>query len=123
MLEPVSPRTYERIRALTRQRQIAGREVEYCPCRVLPETVLSLKTIMGDIERLWRETLGDAEFEAIRSDPEGARFFAGEVRMTSVQAGRPDMVAVWMPIPADYPRRLKIQLVDAIEPFEFPSGS
>ena len=30
------------------------------------------------------------------------------------------MVGVWLPVPPDYPERLKVQLIDAVEPFEFP---
>ncbi len=120
MLEPVSPKTYDTIRTLTRHERVAGHDITYCPCRVLPETVLSLKAIMRDVERLWRESLGETAFETIRTHSEGARFFSGEARITSVQEGRPDMVSVWLPIPHDYPRRLRVQLVDAVEPFEFP---
>jgi len=120
MLEPVSPRTYARIQELTRSTVLGDRTIEYCPCRVLPETVLSLKNVVRDIERLWDESLGEEAAAQLRATPEGGAFFAGDVRLVAVQEGRPEMIAVWLPIPPDYPRRLRIQLVDTVEPFEFP---
>ena len=51
---------------------------------------------------------------------DGGRFFAGQVRLTLVQEGRPDMVGVWLPVPPDYPRRMPVQLIDHVEPFELP---
>jgi hypothetical protein len=51
---------------------------------------------------------------------EGSAFFAGEVRLVRLREDRPDMVGVWFPIPPDYPERLKVQLIDTVEPFEFP---
>lgn len=120
MLEPVSQRTYDRIERLTREAHVAGEQFAYCPCRVLPETVLNLKAMLHEVDRLWRETLGDGPWNRLRADPEGARFLAGEVRLVEVQEGRPDMVGVWLPVPPDYPRRLKVQLVDALEPWEMP---
>ena len=120
MLEPVSQRTYEKIEALATHTTVAGSEIAYCPCRILPETVLSLKTVLRDIERLWQETLGADDLTRITATDEGGRFFAGEVRLTVIQEGRPEMVGVWVPIPPDYPRRLKVQLIDAIEPYPFP---
>lgn len=120
MIEPVSQRTYERIRELTRTDTVAGVEVEWCPCRVLPETVLNLKALMHEVERLWVETLGEQEYRALVDRPEGADFFTGRVRLVQVQAGRPEMVAVWLPVPPDYPGRTKVQLIDTIEPFRLP---
>jgi len=122
MLQPVSRRTAARIEQLSTHTEVAGTPVRYCPCRLLPETVLSLKSVLYEVERLWRDTLGPAAWERIQKDPAAARFFAGEVRLTSVQEGRPEMVGVWIPVPPDYPRRLKVQLIDAIEPFPFPGS-
>lgn len=119
-MEPVSRRTYRRIEELTRTVEVAGREVRYCPCRILPETVLSLKAVMHEMQRLWSDTLGASTLERLLATPEGGRFFAGEVRLVEVQAARPEMVAVWLPFPPDYPGRLKVQLVDTVEPFEPP---
>lgn len=120
MLEPVSRETYSQIAALTRETTVAGYPIRYCPCRVLPETVLNLRAVLTEVERLWRETLGEADWSALAATNEGGSFFAGEVRITLVQEGRPEMVGVWLPVPPDYPRRLKVQLVDAIEPYAFP---
>lgn len=122
MIEPVSQRTYERIAELTRRVRVAGQAVEYCPCRVLPETVLGLKAILREVESLWRQTLGQEAWSRIAADPDAMRFFAGQVRLAQVQAGRPDMVAVWLPVPPDYPRRLKVQLIDQVEPYEEPGA-
>jgi len=120
MLSTVSQRTRDRIEALTRTITLNGVEVTFCPCRVLPETVLNLKALMGQTYGMWRETLGDDAFELLMRSAEGSAFFAGEVRLVEVQEGRPEMVGVWLPIPPDYPERLKVQLIDAVEPFEFP---
>lgn len=120
MIEPVSQRTYERIRELSRRVRVAGHEVEYCPCRILPETVLALKTILREVESLWRQTLGPAAWAELAVDPSARRFFAGQVRVVEVQEGRPEMVAVWLPVPPDYPGRLKVQLIDHVEPFPEP---
>lgn len=123
MIEPVSERTYARIRELTRSVRVAGQRIEYCPCRVLPETVLTLKAVMRELERLWRETLGAAEWERLTADPKASHFFAGEARLVEVQAERPEMVSVWFPVPPDYPGRLKVQLIDTVEPFPLPGES
>ncbi len=120
MPEPVSRRTYDRIQELRREVTVAGLRLEYCPCRVLPETVLALKAVLHDVERLWQQTVGASELARLSSTPEGGRFFAGEVRLTLVQEGRPELVAVWLPVPPDYPRRLRVQLIDSIEPMPFP---
>lgn len=120
MIEPVSQRTYDRIAALERTETIAGVRLVWCPCRLLPETVLNLKGLMTEIDRLWSDTLGEETYAALLDSPEGADFFTGRVRIVEVQAGRPDMVAVWLPVPPDYPRRMKVQLVDGVEPFELP---
>lgn len=117
MIEPVSQRTYDRIRELTRTDTIAGVALEWCPCRLLPETVLNLKSLIEEIERLWVETLGEETFARLSSSPEGRDFFTGRVRMVEVQEGRPEMVAVWLPVPPDFPGRMKVQLVDGVEPF------
>lgn len=120
MIEPVSQRTYERIAELTRRVRVAGHDIEYCPCRVLPETVLGLKTVLREVQQLWRATLGEEVWDALGGDREASRFFAGRARLVHVQEGRPEMVAVWLPVPPDYPRRLKVQLIDQVEPFEEP---
>jgi hypothetical protein len=120
MLEPVSRRTYARIRELTRTETVAGRQITFCPCRLLPETVLGLKTTMREIARLWEETLSLETVRELHDSAEGARFFAGQVRLVEVQEGRPEMVGVWLPVPPDYPRRLKVQLIDGVEPFAMP---
>ena len=120
MLSTVSQRTRARLDALTTTTTVGGVEITFCPCRVLPETVLNLKALMGETHAMWRETLGTEVFEPLMRSPEGSAFFAGEVRLVQVQEGRPEMVGVWLPIPPDYPERLKVQLIDAIEPFEFP---
>jgi len=120
MLSPVSERTRRRLERLTRTETVAGVEITYCPCRVLPETVLNLRTLMREIHLLWRATLGDESMDRLEADPAGSTFLAGEVRLTSIQEGRPDMVGVWLPVPPDYPERLKVQLIDSVEPFEFP---
>ncbi len=120
MLSTVSQRTRDRIAALTRETSLAGVAVIFCPCRVLPETVLNLKALMVETQQMWRETLGVEAFDGLMRSAEGSAFFAGEVRLVRVQEGRPEMVGVWLPVPPDYPERLKVQLVDAVEPFEFP---
>ena len=120
-MEPVSQRTYDRIAALTREDRVADETIAYCPCRLLPETVLNLRTVMREIERLWQETLGAERWSRLRRSSEAGRFFAGEVRIVEVQAGRPEMVAVWLPVPSDYPRRINVRLIDMVEPFEPPS--
>ncbi len=120
MIEPVSQKTYERIRELTRIDVVAGARIRWCPCRTLPETVLNLKTLMREIEGLWIATLGEEVYRAVVGTAEGADFFTGRVRMVEVQEGRPEMVAVWLPVPPDYPGRLKVQLIDGVEPFPLP---
>lgn len=120
MLEPVSPRTYARIRELTRTETIAGQAITFCPCRLLPETVLDLRTVMREIARLWDGTLGEEAARALRASTEGGRFFAGQARLVQVQEGRPEMVGIWLAVPPDYPRRLKVQLIDAVEPYPLP---
>ena len=120
MLSTVSQRTRSRIEALTRSVTLDGIEITFCPCRVLPETVLNLKALIGATGDMWSETLGIDDFESLMRSARGSAFFAGEVRMVEVQEGRPQMVGVWFPIPPDYPERLKVQLIDAVEPSEFP---
>ncbi len=120
MLSTVSQRTRNRIVALTTTVPLNGVSITFCPCRVLPETVLNLRTLMGETRTMWRETLGSDVFELLMRSVQGSAFFAGEVRLVRVQEGRPEMVGVWLPIPPDYPERLKVQLIDAVEPFEFP---
>jgi hypothetical protein len=120
MLSTISQRTRDRLEALTRAVSVGGVEITICPCRVLPETVLNLKTLMREIENMWRETLGDDTYDQLVDSVEGSAFFAGEVRLVQLQESRPEMVGVWLPIPPDYPERLKVQLIDAVEPFEFP---
>ena len=120
MLSTVSQRTRDRLEALTTTTTVGGVEITFCPCRVLPETVLNLKTLMGETQTMWRETLGAEAFESLMESAEGSAFFAGEVRLVRLQEDRPEMVGVWLPIPPDYPERLKVQLIDAIEPLEFP---
>ena len=122
MLEPVDRRTYERIRELTRHVRVGERELAVCPCRVLPETVLQLKELLREVERLWREDLGPETYDRLRARPEGMRLLAGRTWLVSVQQGRPEMVCVWLNVPADYPRRIKVQLVDALEPHAPPDG-
>lgn len=120
MIDPVSQRTYARIEALTRRTRLAGHEIVYCPCRVLPETVLGLKTILREVESLWRQSLGEEAWSEIAADRDASRFFNGRVRLVEVQEGRPEMVGVWLPVPPDYPGRLKVQLIDHVEPYEEP---
>ena len=119
-MERISRRTADRIEALTRPFEIGGHGLVFCPCRVLPETVLALKTVMREIARLWGETLGEDVLSALLGTREGADFFQGTVRLVQVQAGRPDMAGVWFAVPPDYPRRVKVQLIDMFEPYEFP---
>ncbi len=120
MLEPVSRRTYARIEALVREDVVCGYTIRSCPCRLLPETVLNLKGVISEIQRLWIETLGQTVWDELQSHRDGQRFFDGQVRLVDVQEGRPQMVAVWLRLPIDYPRRFKVQLVDAIEPWDLP---
>ncbi len=120
MLEPVSRRTYARIEQLVREDVVCGQTIRFCPCRLLPETVLNLKGVIVEIHRLWIESLGRAAWDELQSHPDGRRFFGGQVQLVDVQEGRPQMVAVWLRLPADYPRRFKVQLVDTIEPWELP---
>jgi len=120
MLSTVSQRTRDRIEALTQTTTLDGVEITFCPCRVLPETVLNLRTLMGETQGMWRATLGTDTFDSLMRSKEGSAFFAGEVRLVRLQEERPEMVGVWLPIPPDYPERLKVQLIDAVEPFEFP---
>ena len=54
----VSQRTRDRIEALTEAITLNGVEITFCPCRVLPETVLNLRTLIGATQDMWRETLG-----------------------------------------------------------------
>jgi len=112
MLSTVSQRTRDRIEALTEAITLNGVDIVFCPCRVLPETVLNLKTLIGATQDMWRETLGIDVFESLMRSMEGSAFFAGEVRLVSLQEDRPEMVGVWFPIPPDYPERLKVQLID-----------
>ena len=120
MHSTISQRTRDRLVALTRTVQIDGVEITLCPCRVLPETVLNLKALMLEFDRLWRETLGSDVVDHLRASAEGRAFLAGDARLVQLQENRPDMVGVWFPVPPDYPERLKVQLIDAVEPFEFP---
>ncbi len=120
MLEPVSRRTYARIDELVIEDVVRGHTIRFCPCRVLPETVLNLRGVILEIQRLWIDSLGTVVWDALQSHSDGRRFFAGEVRLVDVQEGRPQMVAVWLRVPADYPRRFKVQLVDTIEPWSLP---
>ncbi len=66
------------------------------------------------------ERLGGDTHRALIASEDGADFFTGRVRLVEVQEGRPDMVAVWLPVPPDFPGRIRVQLVDALEPFPFP---
>lgn len=120
MLSTVSRRTRDRIEALTTEITLGGVEITFCPCRILPETVLNLRTIIIDTQQLWAETLGLDAFETLMRSAQGSAFFAGDVRLVRLQEDRPEMVGVWLPVPPDYPERLKVQLIDAVEPFEFP---
>jgi hypothetical protein len=120
MLSTVSQRTRDRIESLTTAVTLNEVEITFCPCRILPETVLNLRTLIGETQNLWRETLGVQAFDGLMRSARGSAFFAGDVRLVRLQEDRPEMVGVWLPVPPDYPERLKVQLIDAIEPFEFP---
>lgn len=123
MLRPIDEATHARIRALSRTVHAGGREVRVCPCRVLPETVLQLKEVMREVERLWREELGDEPYEELLRQPQGLRLLAGRAWLVRLQPNRPEMVGVWLEVPADYPRRIKVQLVDVIEPCPPPDAA
>lgn len=120
MLSTVSQRTRDRIEELTTTITINGVEITFCPCRVVPETVLNLRALISETQKLWSETLGLDAFESLLRSAKGGTFFAGDVRLVRLQEDRPEMVGVWLPVPPDYPERLKVQLIDTVEPFEFP---
>ena len=105
------------IRLIVPVTTIAGQELSYRLCRVLPETALMLRDVLREAERLWSRQLGAARFEELLRAPDGEDFFAGRVRIEPAPPDR-EMVAVWLPFPTDFSARVKPQLVDAIEPFD-----
>ena len=96
---------------------VAGQELSYRLCRVLPDTALMLRDVLREAARLWSKQLGADRYDELRATPEGEDFFTGRVRVEPVPPER-EMVAVWLPFPADFSRFVKPQLVDAIEPFD-----
>lgn len=101
---------------------VDGQELSYRLCRVLPDTALMLRDVLREAARLWTRQLGAARYEELLAGPEGEDFFTGRVRLEPVPPER-EMVAVWLPFPADFADYVKPQLVDAIEPFDPSAGA
>lgn len=83
-------------------------------CRVLPDTVLFLREVLREVARLWRERIGDEAYRRLHADPVGQRFLGGQVRLESVPPER-EVVVFWIPVPPDFHRRVKPQLIDYLE--------
>jgi len=96
---------------------VDGQELSYRLCRVLPDTALMLRDVLREAARLWSRQLGAERYGELRCTPEGEDFFTGRVRLEPVPPER-EMVAVWLPFPADFSGFVKPQLVDAIEPVD-----
>lgn len=107
-----------------RTARVGDQVVSYRLCRALPDTALVLRDVLREAARLWAAHLGAERYEELRATPDGEDFFTGRVRLEPVPPER-EMVAVWLPFPADFSRLVKPQLVDYIEPHdpsEDPSG-
>ena len=94
--------------------ELSGRAISYRPCIVLPDTALMLRDVMAEAERLWRMELGETAYSELRGSPEGDRFFTAEVRLETVPPNR-EVLAVRLPFPPDFARRIKPQVVDYVE--------
>lgn len=93
---------------------IDGVTLSFHQCRVLPDTALVLRDVVKEAERLWIATLGPEGYARLRSSPAGEAFFTGRVRIEEVPPER-EMLAVWLPFPAGFRRRIRPQLIDQVE--------
>ena len=94
--------------------EIEGRSIAYRMCRVLPDTALVLRDVLREAQRLWIEDLGPEGYERLRGAAAGEDFFTARVRLEPVPPER-EMVAVWLPFPPDFRRRVRPQLIDYVE--------
>jgi hypothetical protein len=94
--------------------QLPGQAVSYRLCRVLPDTALVLRDVVKEAERLWTSELGEQGYADLLDTPEGDDFFTARVRLDTVPPNR-EVLAVWLPLPPDYARMIKPQVVDYVE--------
>ena len=94
--------------------ELSGRTISYRLCRVLPDTALVLRDVMKEADRLWKSSLGEKEYSELRETAEGDSFFAAVVRLETVPPNR-EVLAVRLPFPPDFARRIKPQVVDYVE--------
>ncbi len=94
--------------------ELSGRAIAYRLCRVLPDTALVLREVMQEAERLWEMKLGEQSYSELRGSSEGDAFFTAEVRLETVPPNR-EVLAVRLPFPPDFARRIKPQVVDYVE--------
>ena len=111
----------ERFRRVARSTEIDGVSIDYVIARVLPETVLMLRDVLREVERLWADSLGAEAWSRVRDHPRWRELSQAVAGLESVPPGR-DMVVVRIAVPADSRVRIKRQLLDAIEPDEIESG-
>lgn len=116
-MSPFEPRRRREIDEHVRSVELSGRRIEYVMCRVIPDTVLFLREVVREADRLWKAHLDADRYRRIREDPSAARFLGGQVRLESVPPQR-EVLVFWLPLPPDFHRRVKAQLVDY---FELPS--
>lgn len=103
----------------TRTAEIEGVRLTYEACRVLPDSVMLVREILREAERLWVERLGEGTYRRLSSSAAGRRFFSGTVRVETVPPAR-EVVVVRLPFPQGTLRRIKPQLTDYVEPEEGP---
>lgn len=94
--------------------EIEGRSIAFRMCRVLPDTALVLRDVLREAQRLWIEDLGADDYATLRGSAAGEDFFTARVRLEPVPPER-EMVAVWLPFPSDFRRRVRPQLIDYVE--------
>lgn len=94
--------------------ELSGRAINYKLCRVLPDTALVLRDVMKEAERLWEMKLGEQAYSDLRGTAEGDGFFTAAVRFETVPPNR-EVLAVLLPFPPDFARRIKPQVVDYVE--------
>lgn len=109
----------ERVRRHRSSITLGNQTFDYCPGKIIPETIVALRGVLREVDRLWCQYLGDEVWNELRNSPECRIFFEGIVRLEPVPPNR-EMVTVRLPLPADYLDSLRPQLIDAIEPDDLP---
>jgi hypothetical protein len=94
--------------------RLPGQIVSYRLCRVLPDTALVLREVVKEAERLWVSELGEQGYADLIGTAEGDDFFTARVRLDTVPPNR-EILAVWLPLPPDFARMIKPQVVDYVE--------